>query len=336
MRPGGKRTGVRLRELAARWFDAPTMQRCIDPVLADLQAEYEEAVRRSRTSRSRWIWIRGHAVFLTTVVCCSGGQAMRMLRDLSGSDRTALRRTAACSSAIFIAGTLLLAAVPLQSLGAADRPGAAGLAVYLVPQALPLSIPLGLTLGVIWGMGGGVVSRRSRVAVLLAAAALSVTSFGILGWLAPATNQAFRVAIYEGQARRNGLVPAGELPKGANELTFGELRNFLHFAGESREPPPDDSRHLAGVYHLRLATAGVPLVLSLFALAVIGSGQRSRLMLAVASAVAVFGYFLLEGAAGTVDWLLPAFAIAWLPNTVFAAAAVGTLLRSRRRLHHCA
>ena len=200
----------------------------IDPVLADLQAEYEDAVRRGRTWQSRWTWVRGQAAFFAAIVCYGGGQTMRMLKDLRADDRCALVRTGAWCVAIIIAGTLVLAAVPFLSFVEAGRPDAVKLAIYLVPQALPLSIPLGLTLGVIWGMGRSGVSLRSRVAVLLAAAALSAASFAILGWLAPSMNQAFRVAIV-----------GTDVPKGAHELTLGELRRLLRPArNEWTWPPP--------------------------------------------------------------------------------------------------
>jgi hypothetical protein len=44
--------GTRLRALAARLFAASTMERLVDPAIADLQAEYEEALRRGPKWRS--------------------------------------------------------------------------------------------------------------------------------------------------------------------------------------------------------------------------------------------------------------------------------------------
>ena len=51
--------GTRLRALAARLFAASTMERLVDPAIADLQAEYEEALRSGPKWRSRWIWFVG-------------------------------------------------------------------------------------------------------------------------------------------------------------------------------------------------------------------------------------------------------------------------------------
>ena len=60
--------GTRLRALAARLCAATTMERLVDPAIADLQAEYEEASRTGRGWRRRWIWMRGHIAFFTMIV----------------------------------------------------------------------------------------------------------------------------------------------------------------------------------------------------------------------------------------------------------------------------
>jgi hypothetical protein len=325
MKPRARRTGVRLRELAARWYDAATLERCIDPALADLQAEYEDARRRGRTWRSRWIWIRGHAAFLTTVMCCGGGQAM----DLSDGDRRALGRTAVYGTAVMIALTVVFAARPFRSFVEAGHPDAAMLAVFLIPQALPASIPLGLMLGVFWGLGRSGVSLRSRAVVLLAAAALSSALLGVLGWLAPSSNQAFRVAV--ARPLGPGEFVLGELPKGANEMTLGEIRRRLRSPVDDPRYLPDDISNLASNYYRRWAMTFAPIVLSFFALVVIGRGHRSALLLTAVAFASVFGYFLLARVGNTLDMPLPASAAAWVPNIVFfAAAVVGTVIRTLR------
>jgi hypothetical protein len=47
--------GTLLRAVAARLFAANTMDYLIDPAIADMQAEYEDASRRGLTWRKRWI-----------------------------------------------------------------------------------------------------------------------------------------------------------------------------------------------------------------------------------------------------------------------------------------
>ncbi len=60
--------GTRLRALAARLFAASMMERLVDPAIADLQAEYEEALRSGPNWRSRWIWFVGHLAFFRMLV----------------------------------------------------------------------------------------------------------------------------------------------------------------------------------------------------------------------------------------------------------------------------
>jgi putative ABC transport system permease protein len=60
--------GTLLRAVAARLFAANTMDYLIDPAIADMQAEYEDASRRGRSWRKRWICLRGHLAFFTMIV----------------------------------------------------------------------------------------------------------------------------------------------------------------------------------------------------------------------------------------------------------------------------
>ena len=90
-----KPPGTRLRALAARLLDASTMDYLVDPAIADMQAEHEDAVRRGLTWRKRWICLRGHLAFFTMIVA-HGRAAQEMngltpLRGLSLDVRLALR-----------------------------------------------------------------------------------------------------------------------------------------------------------------------------------------------------------------------------------------------------
>ena len=49
--------------MAARIFDHKTMERVVDPLLADLQKEHAEAIRRGRVWKSRWIRLAGISSF---------------------------------------------------------------------------------------------------------------------------------------------------------------------------------------------------------------------------------------------------------------------------------
>ena len=63
--------------LAARVCSAKTLERLIDPVVADLQTEYVEAIRQGRVWRSRWVRISGCGTFLKVLVFCLWETAMR-------------------------------------------------------------------------------------------------------------------------------------------------------------------------------------------------------------------------------------------------------------------
>ena len=51
------RPGTRLRAMAARLFDAQTMERYVDPAVADLEAEYEDAAARGHRRESARIYL---------------------------------------------------------------------------------------------------------------------------------------------------------------------------------------------------------------------------------------------------------------------------------------
>lgn len=88
--------GTRLRALAARLLDPRTVQYLVDPAIADMQAEYEDASRRGLAWRKRWIRLRGCLSFFAMIV--AHGRAVRAmhggvtpLRGLSLDVRLALR-----------------------------------------------------------------------------------------------------------------------------------------------------------------------------------------------------------------------------------------------------
>jgi putative ABC transport system permease protein len=88
--------GTRLRAVAARLLDARTVDYLVDPAIADIQAEYEDASRRGLAWRKRWIRLRGYVSFFTMIVAHS--RAVRAMnggvtpfRGLSLDVRLALR-----------------------------------------------------------------------------------------------------------------------------------------------------------------------------------------------------------------------------------------------------
>jgi hypothetical protein len=318
------RPGDRLRTIAERVCSAKAMDRLIDPVIADLQAEYAQAVRLGQIRRSRWVRIAGYVAFVKVMVFHG---CERFLQDWTPDDHRAFARTIALAVPAIAAATLLLMVPPLRqvssyaSYGHASR---ARLALYLMPQALPLAVPLGFMLGIFCGYGRCLVAFRSRAAILLIAIACSVGSFVTLAWITPAANQAFRVLVFG----RNVV-------KGAPELTLGELGQLLEPG--THEPmavaPPSDLRSLAWQYHVRCALSCAPLALALFALSVIGRRQRGPFVLFLCACAAVFGYYALIWGARTLvlDGTLPVLATVWFPNVVFGVVSAALMAIDSQR-----
>jgi hypothetical protein len=94
--PGARtmtRPGDWLLAMAVRWCSDMMMARVIEPGLADLQSEYQEAISCGRVWESRWIRIAGYVVFLKVIVLCGWEGMMQSLRGWTPDDRRILVRT---------------------------------------------------------------------------------------------------------------------------------------------------------------------------------------------------------------------------------------------------
>lgn len=308
------RPGYRLRAVAARWCSERTMERLVDPAIADLQTEYAEAARAGRVWRSRWIWIAGHAAFAKAMAWHGAERAAGSLRDLPVEDRRALLRTIAIGVAMMVAATVLLAALPFVSI----RSGTFSQRVWSTPntvlQLLPTTIWVGVIFGILWGLESVSVSRHSRRLVLLLALALSVVSFTLMGWLVPAANHAFRVSM----ATKLGVEVKGL--RSASDLTLGDLGRLLEPG--THEPmllaPPHDVRSLERSYYTRWAYSCAPLVLGLFALTLSNRSRWARRAPGFVASALVLGYVALWYAAQAMafDRRVPIAAAVWIPNAV--------------------
>jgi hypothetical protein len=99
------RPGTRLRSLAAGLFAPSTMERLIDPAIADLQHEHDDAVRRGLVWRGRWIRLAGYAAFWKVAGMAAAGHA---LRERTAADDRSVRRTVGFSLVAVIALTAVL------------------------------------------------------------------------------------------------------------------------------------------------------------------------------------------------------------------------------------
>lgn len=306
--------GRTLHRLASHLCSAKTLERVVEPAIADLQKEY--AAERCAGSRA-WILLRGYCAILNVIAICA-----LSVSTTTHDERRALSRTLAWSVGGIAAISALLTLPPLldwemQSWAAA---------MALVPQALPLAIPTGIAIGIAFGLSARPAMNIVKV-TLLGGVVASALSFAVLAWAMPAANEAFRnIAVRE--LRASGYLDEMALHKGHNEMTLSELRReeaSFAAAGQIRLP-----RQFAFTFHLRFALAVGTLALASLLLAAPFNHRGVRGLIAFAAS---FGYLMLlhtGEALGVSHTVLPPVAAAWMPNVVLMAFAILILGLSSR------
>jgi hypothetical protein len=312
--------GARVRALAARLCNAIMMERLIDPIVADLQLEYDQAIRHGWTWRSRWLRVVGYVALLKAIALYGAERARRTFYDWTVDDHRGLGRLLGVSGAATALATFALMLPPLLAISSPRHWSVARL-LFVMPQALIVAVPLGFTIGIFWALGGRSVSGRLSGTVIVLAIACSIASWVMLAWVVPIANQAFRVSVFGGAPMR-----------GAYELTLGELKQLLEPG--THEPmallKPSDMRFLGVVYHTRWALSFATLAQTIFALSVITRRRCGRAIDGVTACGALVMYSLLifVGTKLGLDGTLPAVVGAWLPNAVciLVSATVVTFL----------
>lgn len=323
--------GVRLRTVLARWFGTRTMELFVDPVLADLQAEYKTALEGGARWRARWIWIAGHVALARVVVWVGGRRMLQHGHRIEAATQTMPRPPMISALLVASATTALLAAAPFVRMNAADTGHGPALLLLLVPQALPIAMPVGVVVGVLQWARRRQVSLRGLRPVAATALACSIGSFIVLARVAPDANQAFREAIFRPQVARDGSALAfGSIPRGVNELTLGQLRDLITSDAPAMAWPAD-RRTLAFAYHGRWANAAASLVLSMFAFAVAARWRNRRPRMVLAAIAGLLAYVSLLPDVGRVLFgALPGLA-AWTPNAGLLLAALAAWKAPPRR-----
>jgi hypothetical protein len=294
--------GTRLRALAARLFDRSTIDRLIDPAIADLQFEHAEAMRDGRAWRARWIAVAGCAAFWKVAVHAWIATQRRAARAVAVALSTALVIT-------MLAVLVVLANTP-ATIGTQGK--MAWLVLYLLPQGLAVSLPTCLALGLfVWLRGEGVDSSRHRTVLRLMRLALLL---GVVntGWIAPGANNAYR-----------NIVAGGATMRGANELTFIELGRRVYQGNPG--PQVDGPLPMAFWMNARLALAIAPLLLGVLALTGASTERRRSGVIVVLTTLTLFAacYLLFsESDIATLMRWMPAIAIAWIPDAVVAVATI--------------
>jgi hypothetical protein len=292
--------GTTLHRLAAYICSAKTLERVVEPAIADLQKEYADARLRSTLQRA---W-----VLLFSYTAVWEGIAMTALEMSSTveSDRRALLRTffwaaiaTVCASGLLIA--LTIAGVPVF---------APFYIALLTPMTLPIALPIGLTLGIAFGLSHHGVSRQATKVVLCSAVLVTVMSFASMAYVMPVANQSFRQSVF------NAIGGRGVVMKGLHEMSLSELNRQMQLAprGDATQLP----ERARWVYHLTFALPVAPLVLAVLALMLMGRGKPRWAVMALPVAYAI----LLMATEAMVYQGLPSVAGAWIPNVVFATSAI--------------
>ena len=320
-----KRPGTQLRTLVSRVCSATTMERLVDPVIGDLQAEYADAIRDGRTGRRWGALIVGYVAFAKVFLLCVLYGATHAWRDWNTDDQRNLRRVLWRSGLITLAVAILFEMPDLlrlpQSVKISPDSRVSALIAYLIPAALGASVPVGVFLGTALGLNGRAPTRRLRSAVLLVAVAISAVSFVNLAWVIPAANQSYREEII-----------GGSVPKGERELSLIELRRAAEELRRwdaahpevGRERALERAQRASFAYHQRLALAGAPLTFTVLAIVLATRrrlGQRA-MALAMCIAAASIIFVLMLGASLSKGGLVPPAIGAWLTHIVAVSAMV--------------
>ena len=298
--------GTRLRELSRRVCRPQTVERLVDPIIADLQSEYADAGEQAPRQRRLVLW-RGYAAFWRA----AGMHFIQSaIQRRPGEADGGTARVFAYSLTAFVLITVSLVLPPL--LGglqlSADRSSHILMALLLVPQALPMSIPAGVCIGIICAMRAHPADRRRVGTVLRLGAAGALAAWTLMEWGIPAANQRFR-EVAAAQFNDGRVV---QLQPGLSELPLSNL---------GRRPDAAALRY----FHMRWALVCATIPLAVFALGI--SARVGRLPVAVAAGlVSIVAYVMLmfgdgQMPAGNVAMI----ATAWMPNLIFLTIGVALL-----------
>jgi Lipopolysaccharide export system permease LptF/LptG len=288
-----------------------TLERVVQPAIADLQKEYAGA---GSASRRVWALLAGYVAILKVMALCAVS-----VSGTSPDDWGAIVRTMMWSLALIVAVSGLLMLPPLAQFPEVRLSSL--FLVALIPQAVPLAIPIGFTFGIAFGLAGRAVTRDMVKVVLLVGCVASIASFVTLAWVMPSANQAYRESVAQ------ALGHSGQLMKSASEMTLSELDREAAIATAVRNPRRADD--YAWSFHLRFALSAASVVLAAFLFATAGRGAALRGLLAFAVCVGYWaliyigqGFAVYSPLAPTVARTVPPFIGAWLPNIVIGAFAI--------------
>jgi hypothetical protein len=175
---------------ANRWFDAHTVRRTFEPLIADWQREWLDAPLERRA----WITVRATLAFICAVIVSSPQIA------LTPTPREVTRRIAVRMVKFIAAATTLLMIPPVIELGTWMARGASwtrwSLFLLAVPSAMTLAFPFAMT-----GAVDSLRRHQTLPAHVERAALLKLGAFAVMftlvygGWIVPAASRAARTAM---------------------------------------------------------------------------------------------------------------------------------------------
>ena len=298
--------GRTLHRMASLICTPATLERVVEPAIADLQKEF--ATPAGAIERA-WVLVLGYLSIIKVIAIC----AVSVSPATDEERRTIVRMYVWCVSAV-LGMTALLMVPPFYSFAHEIRGWSA--ATALVPQAAPLAIPVGIAFGLAFGFSVRPTSAMVK-AILVATVAASALSFYALVWAMPAGNQAFReIAFRALNKQHQGPVV---LQKGYNEMTLSEMRDQaarLRTSGDNGH-----ARDTAFRMHLRIALAGASLAFVCVFLVSRLNNRSWRALLAFGLAFAYWALIFI-GESGMRRGYLPPLFGAWLPNLALISTAM--------------
>jgi len=311
--------GHRLRQWATRVCSAQTMARLIDPVIADLQHEYERAKADRRGLRAAIILLRGYWAFWKVFTLQVPAV---LLREFRVSHRDSFVRMAVPAAIAMVMACAALIVEPARSIRQRDMLGV-WLVILLLPQAIPFSVPISIFTGIAYGLRRRPLTRRVRRFVLMLGLAGTLVSASTIIWVVPTANQTFRTVI----ARQVVI-------EGPPEMSSRELRDHA-LAWKSRGQTAK-AGDLLFAFHARWALAGAALAFAIFGLGVTGLrlGRIATVLVAATAFVVYVTYFAELGQARSSSVFSHeglAVTFAWLPNLLILLTGLAFLTNEPRR-----
>jgi hypothetical protein len=296
--------GRTLHRLAARICSPESLERIVEPAIADLQSEYAHAVASGAHVRRAKALLSGYTAVLEVMIMCALQEPSAMNGERHAIVRTLLWALAmtVCTSAVVVALTLAIV------------PGIPPFYVSLMAAlVLPIAIPVGVTLAIAFALRDGSISRRTTRALAATTVIAMAVSVGAMVSNVPVASQSFRQQISDALGGRAAVV------KAATELSAAAVQQQEAFA-----PPGGRAgwpRRHAWTQHLLLAIPFAMPVLALFAGAVVHRGAPRKLVMGAC----VLYFTLVPAGEQLVHQGMPAFAAAWLANALTVVAALVVL-----------